>query len=470
MTERLAVSLDATAVPADPRGAGRYVIELAGALDAAGDVDVSILCRRHDADRWHAAARHAKVIAAAPAPRPLRLVWEQARLPRLLDRLGVAVHHGPHYTMPERARVPRVVTVHDLTFFDHPEWHERSKVAVFRRAIRGAADRADALICVSATTAARLDAICSPRAPVHVVPHGVDHRVFRPDEPGLEGPDLDVLAAHGIRPPYVAFVGTIEPRKDVPGLVTAFDRVAPSWPDLSLVVAGGGGWGERAAATAIASARHRDRIVRPGYLDDDVVPALLRRAAVVAYPSLEEGFGLPALEALACGAPLVTSTGSAMEEVAGDAALLVAPGDHNALADAMAATLTGGPEVEARCSAGLSVAARHTWAASAAAHADVYWSVRGVTSSTCECSSPVPTGSSAVGCSTICATWVTRSSRPRSTSLTSRRWPPPCTRAGPARCITSRHSPMWASRGWRRPRRSGSTRWARFRCSKRPVR
>ena len=80
------------------------------------------------------------VRAAAPARRPARLAWEQVRLPRLLGAGSVDVHHGPHYTMPERRRLPMVVTIHDLTFFDHPEWHERSKVLVFRRAIRVAAD------------------------------------------------------------------------------------------------------------------------------------------------------------------------------------------------------------------------------------------------------------------------------------------------------------------------------------------
>ena len=374
MSGRIGVSLDATAVPADPRGAGRYVIELAAALEGADDVAMTVVCRRGDAARWRAVAPHAAVVGVAPEPRPVRLMWEQLRLPRLLDRLGVDVHHAPHYTMPERSGLPRVVTIHDLTFFDHPEWHERSKIVLFRRAIRRAAARADALICVSATTATRLRAICSPRAAVHVVPHGVDLDRFRPDEPA-PGADATALASLGVESPYIAFVGTIEPRKDVPGLVAAFDRVADDRPDLRLVIGGGGGWGERDAEASIASARHRDRIIRPGYVPDDKVPALLRQASVVAYPSLEEGFGLPALEALACGAPLVTSTGSAMEEVTGDAASLVPPGDRVALADALGAALAGGADVTARRAAGLSVAARHTWSASAAAHARVYWSV-----------------------------------------------------------------------------------------------
>ena len=212
----------------------------------------------------------------------------------------IDVHHGPHYTMPERARVPRVVTVHDLTFFDHPEWHEQSKVIVFRRAIRVAARRADAIVCVSRRTAQRLEELCGPTGRVFVVPHGVDHERFGPEPPasGMSGgtdvvSDDEFLRRLGVRPPYVVFVGTLEPRKAVPDLVAAFDRVAADHAELSLVLAGRPGWGVEAVEQAIGRARYGDRIVRTGYVPDDAVPALLRRAAVAAYPSLEEGFGLP---------------------------------------------------------------------------------------------------------------------------------------------------------------------------------
>ena len=122
-------------------------------------------------------------------------------------------------------------------------------------------------------------------------------------------------------------------------LIGAFDRLAERERDAVLVLAGQPGWGLEETERALASARHADRIVRTGYLPDATVPALLRQAAVAACPALEEGFGLPALEALACGAPLVTTEGTAMAEVAGGAATLVPPGNVADLADALEGAL-----------------------------------------------------------------------------------------------------------------------------------
>ena len=169
----------------------------------------------------------------------------------------------------------------------------------------------------------------------------------------------------------VVFVGTLEPRKGIVPLVAAFDRLAARRPDTVLVLAGQPGWGMADTERALAQARHGDRIVRTGYVPDAAVPALLRRAAVATYPALEEGFGLPALEALACGAPLVTTQGTAMAEFAGGAALLVPPGDVPALADALGPALDHGRGTERR-ELGISVAAARTWEASAERHLRAY--------------------------------------------------------------------------------------------------
>jgi len=356
------VSLDASAIPDPPGGAGRYVLELAGALSRRHDVDLTVVTRTADAARWPK-----PVAARAPALRPVRLGWEQVGLPRIVRDLGVQVHHGPHYTAPRALGRPSVVTIHDLSFFTHPEWHQRTKVAFFRAAIRTSARHAAALVAVSATTATLLEQRVRPRAPVHVIPHGVDHARYRPD-----GPD-DVA---GVTAPYIAFVGTLEPRKDVPTLVRAFDRIAASRPDLTLVLAGARGWGGDAVDAAMGAARHGHRVRMTGYLPEGQLPALLRGAAAVAYPSLEEGFGLTALEALACGAPLVTTTGSAMEEVAGDAALLVTPGDTSALAAALDRVVRGDPDLAERRARGLARAAGASWAVAAAGHVAAYRAAR----------------------------------------------------------------------------------------------
>jgi glycosyltransferase involved in cell wall biosynthesis len=372
----LAVALDVSAVPRQPVGAGRYVVELARALAGRADCRLTLLARRDDGPRWALMAPGERVVTVAPPRRPTRLLYEQARLGSVvagLDSPPVAVHHGPHYTMPRWSKVPCVVTVHDLTFFDHAEWHEASKVTWFRAAMRYSVAHAAAIICVSEMTAGRLRDILAPRCPVVVVPHGVDQARFVPGEPrpGADGEVLERLALHR---PYVLHVGTLEPRKGIADLVAAFDRLAGDQTELELVLAGGAGWKAGPVMRSVAVARSRERIRRLGYVADADVPALLRRACAVVYPSLEEGFGLPALEALACGTSLVTTSGTPMAEIAGDSALLVPPGEPFALAAAIETAISehsSGDDSRRRAD-GLAIASRYTWEACAEGHLAAY--------------------------------------------------------------------------------------------------
>jgi glycosyltransferase involved in cell wall biosynthesis len=136
-----------------------------------------------------------------------------------------------------------------------------------------------------------------------------------------------------VEPPYILAIGTVEPRKGLPDLVAAFDRIADSIPDIHLKIAGPPGWGEEALSATLRSARHRQRIQRIGWSDDR--SSLIAGARLLAYPSLYEGFGLPPLEAMSLGVPVVATTAGAIPEVVGDAAVLVAPRDVPALAEAL---------------------------------------------------------------------------------------------------------------------------------------
>lgn len=363
------VLLDVSAVPDQLAGAGVYTTELARSLARRHDLELVLASRKGDRQRWRALAPTVEVHDVVPSSRPSRLAWEQLGGPRLATKLAVDVWHGPHYTMPLRLRIPAVVTVHDLTFFDHPEWHERSKVLFFRRAIVASSRRAAVIVCVSETTAARLSAVAPPRrGTIVVVHHGVDTERFRPD--GNEEEDRAHLSSLGITAPYLAFVGTLEPRKNVPALVAAFGRVAGDHPDLQLVLAGQPGWGSAAVDVAVAESGVAERIVRPGYVPDDAYPPLLRRAYAVIYPSHEEGFGIPPLEAMACGTPVLTTEEVAAAELAGDA-VATARSDPASLAAGIRRVLDPAEATRLRA-AGLALVSRFSWTAAAASHVAAY--------------------------------------------------------------------------------------------------
>jgi glycosyltransferase involved in cell wall biosynthesis len=361
------VALDVSAVPVRVAGAGRYVVELARRLGPAG-VAASLVARRDDVERWRAWCPDAQVVGLVPRARGPRLAYEALALGTSDVARRADVWHGPHYTMPRRGSTPAVVTIHDLTYFTHPEWHEAAKVAFFTRAIGYAARHARVLISVSETTARDLDALVPGHAPVVVAPHGVDLARFTRDPAG----DRDALSGAGLPldVPYLFFVGTFEPRKGLDVLLDAFGAVAREEPTLELWLAGQAGWGMAEVESRLRTHEAGPRIRRLGFVDDAILAPLLRGARAVVYPSRGEGFGLPVLEALACGSPTVTSADTVMAEVAGTAAVLARAGDATDLARAIHAALgerDSGAPARRRARAEL-----FTWDASLARHREAY--------------------------------------------------------------------------------------------------
>jgi glycosyltransferase involved in cell wall biosynthesis len=369
------VALDTSAVPNQPAGAGRYVVELARRLPNR-DIDTTLVTRRGDQERWHRYSPDARVSALVPRARAARLLFEATLLGRTRVAREVDVWHGPHYTMPRRGATPCVVTIHDMTFFTNPEWHERAKVLFFRRAIDYAARHARAIVSVSEYTARLIDELLEGHAPVIVAPLGVDLDRFSLDATG----DERVMRHYGLRTDveYFLFVGTFEPRKGIDVLLDAFSEVARENPRVELWLAGQHGWGISDVEASLTTHAAASRIRRLGFVPDDALAPLLRGSRAAVYPSRGEGFGLPVLEALACGVPVVTTRATVMEEIAGTAATLTTAGSPTDLAAAMLALLERTSEERAAAARiGRSRAETYTWARCVDQHLVAYHRARG---------------------------------------------------------------------------------------------
>jgi glycosyltransferase involved in cell wall biosynthesis len=364
----LRVAVDATAVPARLTGAGVYTSRLLAALARRDDVDLDVFAAPGSAGLLAGPGLRLHQVAAARSGRPARIAWSRLAAGRAARAAGARVLHGVHYELPLRGTggLAQVVTVHDLTVVTHAEWHEPSKVWYFRRAMRHAVAAAERVVCVSAATARDATRhLGVPPERIDVTPLGTDLA------PAPEAAVHDLRDRLGLTGPYLLGLGTLEPRKDLPTLVRAFAALAGELPH-TLVLAGLAGWGSGALAEAVAASGVADRVLLPGYVPEADKAALFTGADLFVYPSRYEGFGLPVLEAMACGVPVLTTTGGSLPEVAGDAALLVDPGEPDLLAGAMA-RLLGDPAARARLARrGRARAAARTWERCAALTADAY--------------------------------------------------------------------------------------------------
>ena len=263
------------------------------------------------------------------------MLWLQATLPGRLEAWGADVLVSALTIGPVRGATPFVSVVHDLTPVTHPEWHARRTLVGFVPLWDRTVERAARFACVSDATARDLvDRYPETAERVRVARNGVDRDFFAPG--GDDASRRSTRDRYAGGRPFVLYLGTLEPRKDVGTLVAACERLwrrRPSLPDL--VLAGGAGWKSEALRRRIEESPFRGRIHVAGYAARDATRDLYRAAEVFAYPSLEEGFGLPLLEAMACGTPSVSSDAAALVEVGGDAALRAPVGDAGALAAAL---------------------------------------------------------------------------------------------------------------------------------------
>jgi glycosyltransferase involved in cell wall biosynthesis len=311
-----------------PGGIATSTVELLRALAGHDDLQVVGVAARHREPPPRALV---PPVPVRQLPLPRRLLyetWQWLRWPPVERATGpLDVLHDAGFVVPP-SRAPLVATIHDLFFLTHPShyrWHPRM---VLRRGFDLARRHARLVMCPSRATMVECVAAGMEPERLRVVPWGVRMREVSADRAA------DVRHRYGLARPYVFFCGTVEPRKNLPRLLEAFRAL--DRPDVELILAGQQGWKED-IRTLLGRLPGRARWL--GLVPKDDLDALYRDAAVVVYPSLREGFGLPVLEAMAQGAAVVTSAGTATEEVAGDAAVLVDPLNVEAIAGAMARLL-----------------------------------------------------------------------------------------------------------------------------------
>jgi glycosyltransferase involved in cell wall biosynthesis len=332
----LRVAVDATPLFGARTGIGRFTAAILAGLGSRPDV-----APRAFAATWRGRGLLDRLLPAGVealhrpmAARPLRAAWGAVDHPVAEWWTGpVDVVHGTNFVVPPTRRAAAVVTVHDLTAVHFPELCTPD-VRRYPHLLRRALDRGAWVHAVSDFVAAEVvRELGAPPERVRAVPNG------GPD-PGPAGdPAAGRALAGGER--YVLTLATVEPRKDHPTLVRAFasDALAGPLADVRLVLAGPDGWGTEALQAALARSPAAARVTRLGWVDDASRADLLAGAAVLAYPSRYEGFGLPPLEAMAAGVPVVATAAGAVPEVVGDAAVLVPPGDADGLAAGLAQVL-----------------------------------------------------------------------------------------------------------------------------------
>lgn len=379
---RLKVGVDISRALGEVSGVGAYARALVeGLARVDGETDYLLYgifceCFPHD---WRRApvprAPHMKLHQRWRSDRWVRARWQ--RFPLYRDRLlgGVDVLHCTAYDAPLLDHTRLVVTIHDLNHFLFPQFHTRANYDFVTRSVHHAARRADLILTDSESSRREiLRFLHVPQERVEVI-HLAAAPLF--SQAPEEGGAARVRAKYDLPGPYFLAVGSLEPRKNLPRTLEAYRAYLDGGGDATLVAAGGAGWKNEAIHAAVERLGLAGRVRFTGYVPLEDLPALYRGAELFLYPSIYEGFGLPVLEAMACGTPVITGNTSSLPEVAGDAALLVDPEDTGAIAAALSRLAGDSALRDDLAARGRVQAARFSWDETARRTAAAYRRVAG---------------------------------------------------------------------------------------------
>ena len=347
-------------------GVHQYIYHL---LRHVGEVDPDVVCTALLGEgRIPAGASVQEVRSRLPTGRAsVRVLWEQLVQPLVLRRIEADLVHAPAFVGPLIAPCPVVVTIHDLSFIRFPRLFRPANRLYLRTFTRLSARRARRFIAVSAHAAEETHRLLDvPRERIDVVYHGVEPRFYPYPPEEVEA----FRKRKGLPKSFVLFVGTLEPRKNLERLVRAFARAKVQ--EAKLVLVGGKGWLYDRLFEAVTELGLQDDVIFAGYVAGDELPLWYNAAVMVAYPSIYEGFGLPVLEAQACGIPVLTSTASSLPEAAGQAGLLVDPEDVDAIADGLCRLLEDDALRDELRAKGLAHAKGFTWESTVEETVSVY--------------------------------------------------------------------------------------------------
>jgi glycosyltransferase involved in cell wall biosynthesis len=370
------IAIDYTAAIRQGAGIGQYVRCLVDAMLAqdASNSYTLLASGRPTPTRPFPIADNVRARNIFIPDRYLNILWYRWRLPLYATFFSgqVDIYHGPDFALPPlNGKLRKVVTVHDLAFLEHPEYAVPSLAAYLKKVVPEAVASADVVAAVSQTTGqALIDHLKTPREKITVIPNGVGAYFRRITDPVILGATRN---KYGLKHPLVLGVGTLEPRKNHIGLVKAFAQAQKKkGGPAMLALAGGKGWLYEETRQVVSELKLENKVRFLGRVSDLELITLYSLADVFAFPSFSEGFGIPPLEAMACGAPVITSNTSSLPEVAGDAALLVDPHDVKALGHSITRLLEDEQLREELRQKGYQRARQYTWSASASKMLSVY--------------------------------------------------------------------------------------------------